>query len=234
MKIKNIKIITLSLLFLMAFTLTSYSQEATKKENRKSGFVFGVVGGSTFNVTDVQDDFYSMNFYSTIQTGYLFGLSRHIASTFLLDLGYSTSSSFKSVDDDDLDIGGSIINKVNYHNFQLGISQSINFGNFSIGIGGGAKFPLAAYKTTTVLSGDNHSDSDSAIIFVNKMGVNYSIVPYAKATLDYSLFIDTRTAITLGLNFEYIFDTGNRHSIYNGNPEGFYIGGQMGIKLAPR
>lgn len=229
MKIKNMRIITLSLVLLMAFTLTSYSKEA-----RKSGFVFEVSGGGVFGVTDIQDDFNSINAYSIIQTGYLFGLSRSVGTTFLLDMGYSTSVSLKSIDANNFNIGGSAINEVVFHNFQLGISQVLNIGNFSIGVGGGAKFPIVAFKTTTFFSGDDYSDLGSSVTFRNEIDGDFMPVPYAKATLDYSLFFDTRTAVTFGLNIEYVFDTGYKHSVYDGNPEGLYVGAQMGIKLSPR
>lgn len=215
-KIKRL-IILLSLSLLSSSLLFSQA---------KSGFVFAFVENASFGVLDVSEDKYLVNSSALIQTGYLFGLAQGIGVSLVTDIGYSYNYSTDRLGD----IAGStdVRDTTKVHSFQLGLMPSFNLSRISFGLGVGIKIPTGvSYIRTSsskVLGGTT--------TFEKGVDGDYNLTPYLKLQIDYSLFIDTKTAVVLGLSAQYDFDASGKNP--SASPENFYLGFLLGLKVGPK
>ena len=192
----------------------------------KGGFVFSLVDNGSFGVVDISEDSLVMNTSGLIQTGYIFGLAEGLGVSLVTDIGYSYNYSFSILDDigDNTDV----IHTTKVHSLQLGLMPSFNLSRFSFGLGVGIKIPL---DVSSILSSNNEVLGGTTT-FEKGIDGNYNPTPYLKLQMDYSLFIDTRTAVVLGLSAQYDFDASGEHP--SASPENFYLGFLVGFKIGPK
>lgn len=216
---RYVKFLIFVLLFGVISSTVAFTQQQTVE--RKNGLVFSL--NSLFNVPSIyNDDSFDYNHYSGLEFGYLFHLGGRIGSTFSVELGYNGSKYGVKTEGVDM----TIIDSVYIGSISFGGLYRINMGGLAIALGGGLKYPLLGKKSTKFSSGDTYTT------FGEKIEDGMDMTPYAKALLEYSFFVDTRTAITLGANAVYNFSYGDNP--YKATPEGFYFGAQIGLRFGPR
>lgn len=210
----------------MAVLFVSFLHSSLLFSQAKSGFTFSLVETASFGVIDVGEDEYLANYSSLIQTGYLFGLSQGMGVSMIGELGYSYGDSIYRLDDFGIYTRVSDITRV--HSFQLGLMPTFNLYRFSFGLGFGIKIPIDVSFIRT-----SYNDLlDGTETFEKSISGDYNPTPYIKLQIDYSLFIDTRTAIVLGINAQYDFDASGKYE--SANPENFYLGFVLGLKIGPK
>ena len=180
------------------------------------------------------------------QIGYMFDFGS-VGLSLLGDLGYSYDSyrmSF-SLSASNPSIG-SYDMKAYYsmymHNFQIGVLPKLNFGSFAIGIGGGVKIPMAGTIETKIEANLNghqidFSQLDGSAKYVSS-DFKTSIIPYIKATFDYSFFFTDNMAFVLGAYLGYDFGIAykNNQELFKEDSrlDSFDIGAEIGFKFGPR
>lgn len=177
----------------------------------------------------------------TAQLGYMIGLGK-IGISILGELGYSYDSyriymSSSLNNNNKMDVYGSIYT----HNFQIGILPKINIGQFAIGLGAGVKIPISAVnevKTDYTILGFEDSSTVSSKLNRNDIenGYDKNVIPYIKATFDYSFFFTSKIALNVGAYLGYDFGLANKNPIdgeYTGI-DSFDIGLQLGLRFAPK
>lgn len=198
------------------------SQKNTNEYENKSGVVSSlnlhfVLPLEYNNKWDTFD--FNYNVSATFELGYLFHLEERSGITLAAEIGYNilaVSSDSAYITRDSAYVSSII----------LGVTPKINIANVSLGFGGGVKLPFHAITTTGVYYTDSFDISGS------KIRSNIDYTPYIKSTIDYSFFVDTKTAIVVGLDFVYNFDKG--YSDLKASHKGYYLGGKAGIKFAPK
>ena len=180
------------------------------------------------------------------QIGYMFDFGS-VGLSLLGDLGYSYDSyrmSF-SLSASNPSIG-SYDMKAYYsmymHNFQIGVLPKLNFGSFAIGIGGGVKIPMAGTIETKIEANLNGHQLDFSQFEGSGKYVSSdfktSIIPYIKATFDYSFFFNDNMAFVLGAYLGYDFGIAykNNQLLFKEDSrlDSFDIGAEIGFKFGPR
>ncbi len=192
----------------------------------KSGFVFSLIDNGGFGLVDISEDTLVVNASGLIQTGYIFGLSKGVGVSLVTDIGYSYNYSIDMLED----FGGNtdVTDTTRVHSIQLGLMPSFNLSRFSFGLGVGVKIPI---EVSSIQTSDNKVLGGTTT-FEKGVDGNYNPTPYLKLQMDYSLFIDTRTAIVFGLSAQYDFDSSGNNS--SASPENFYLGILVGLKIGPK
>ena len=187
-----------------------------------------------------------------VQIGYMFTFGG-FGLSLLGDLGYSFDSYRYSdyLNSEYRDIYGNSIT-IDYkqtismymHNFQIGVLPKLNFGGFAIGIGGGVKIPMAGtleskieqtatYGGQTIMN-DTQTESSKYV----SSDFKTSIIPYIKATFDYSFFFNDNMAFVLGAYLGYDFGIAykNNQLLFKEDSrlDSFDIGAEIGFKFGPR
>ena len=158
-----------------------------------------------------------------------------------------------------------------YDSVQVGLLSKFNIEGFSIGIGGGIKFPIYDYwrysyknnysSSSASYSVENNEDTTSGeenewydhVYYVDgyeyyQKQKSYYVIPYAKLTLDYSIFLNQKWAINIGLYCRYDFLPERKRDIFYYNSSTYdygYIdkpknygtlnfGVQLGLRFGPR
>ena len=211
---------------LIAILFLSLLSSSLLFSQAKSGFVFSLIDNASFGVVDISEDSLVMNSSGLIQTGYIFGLSKGMGVSLVTDIGYSYNYSFTMLGD----IGNNtdVIHTMKVHSLQLGLMPSFNLSRLSFGLGVGVKIPL---DVSSIQTSDNKVLGGTTT-FEKGVDGNYNPTPYLKLQMDYSLFIDTRTAIVLGLSAQYDFDASGKNP--SASPENFYLGVLVGLKIGPK
>ena len=181
------------------------------------------------------------------QIGYMFDFGS-VGLSLLGDLGYSYDSYRMSFSLSSSAQGMSYDMKAYYsmymHNFQIGVLPKLNFGSFAIGIGGGVKIPMAGtleskIEQTMTIGGQpiiNDTQTESSKYVSSDFKT--SIIPYIKATFDYSLFFTDNMAFVLGAYLGYDFGIAykNNQPLFKEDSrlDSFDIGAEIGFKFGPR
>lgn len=150
-----------------------------------------------------------------LELGTLFNSGKKSALTFSADLGYNLSV-----------IGDKYEPLVAVSSFVIGATPKISVGKVSVGFGGGVKLPFSAVSITGASKGDNIDLS------IKKIDDDIDLTPYLKAVVDYSFFVDTKTAIIVGVNGTYNFDVG--YNTLKASEPGYYLGAHIGVRFAPK
>ncbi|CRF35215.1 hypothetical protein BRSU_2508 [Brachyspira suanatina] len=179
------------------------------------------------------------------QIGYMIDFGA-VGLSLLGDLGYSYDSYRMSFSLSSSVPGNNFDMKSYYsmymHNFQIGILPKLNFGNFAIGIGAGVKIPMAGTieaKTEANVNGQqiDFSQFNGSTKYVSS-DFKTRVIPYIKATFDYSFFFNDRMAFVLGAYFGYDFGLAykNNQPLFNDDSrlDSFDIGVNLGFKFGPR
>ena len=177
----------------------------------------------------------------TAQLGYMIGLGK-IGISILGELGYSYDSYryYYTVN------AGNILNSkytsgLHTHSFQIGLLPKVNIGAFAVGVGFGVKIPVSGYKTSKMegsIAGVEGSTSTEKLSLNRDNFENYdrNVIPYIKATFDYSFFFTSKIALNLGAYLGYDFGIAYKNPS-NGEYTGidsFDIGLQLGLRFAPK
>ncbi|MEI0551532.1 hypothetical protein R4K89_14635 [Brachyspira intermedia] len=181
------------------------------------------------------------------QIGYMFDFGS-VGLSLLGDLGYSYDSyrmSFSLSGSGGVS-GANFDMKAYYnmymHNFQIGILPKLNFGSFAVGIGAGVKIPMAGTIETKIEANLNghqidFSQLDGSAKYVSS-DFKTSIIPYIKATFDYSFFFNDNMAFVLGAYLGYDFGIAykNNQLLFKEDSrlDSFDIGAEIGFKFGPR
>ena len=179
------------------------------------------------------------------QIGYMFDFGS-VGLSLLGDLGYSYDSYRMSFSLSSSAQGVSYDMKAYYsmymHNFQIGVLPKLNFGSFAIGIGAGVKIPMAGTIETKIEANLNGHQLDFSQFEGSSKYVSSdfktSIIPYIKATFDYSFFFNDNMAFVLGAYLGYDFGIAykNNQLLFKEDSrlDSFDIGAEIGFKFGPR
>ncbi len=195
------------------------------KQENKSGFVSGFHVGLALPL-EYDEEVYTLAYSlsSMLEFGGLFHLGGRAGITLVAEIGYNLSAIGTSYE---YEINPRIESDMIYvSSFAFGLVPKINIGVVSIGFGGGLKIPFAAISTSCTYY------SDSFNIYGKNISDDIDLAPYLKAVFDYSFFVDTKTAIVLGIDATYNFAVGNKK--LKASEEGYYIGGRIGLRFAPK
>ncbi|MDO6993982.1 hypothetical protein Q5M87_08160 [Brachyspira innocens] len=177
----------------------------------------------------------------TAQLGYMIGLGK-IGISILGELGYSYDSyryyskeNFGSLASYEYTSG------LHTHSFQIGLLPKVNIGAFAVGVGFGVKIPVSGYITSKMegsIAGVEGSTSSDKISLNRDDFENYdrNVIPYIKATFDYSFFFTSKIALNVGAYLGYDFGLASKSPIdgeYTGI-DSFDIGLQLGLRFAPK
>ena len=177
----------------------------------------------------------------TAQLGYMIGIGK-IGVSILGELGYSYDSYryYYTVN------AGNILNSkytsgLHTHSFQIGLLPKVNIGAFAVGVGFGVKIPVSGYSTYKVegsVAGIEGSTSTEKVSLNRDDFKNYdrNVIPYIKATFDYSFFFTSKIALNVGAYLGYDFGLASKSPIdgeYTGI-DSFNIGLQLAFRFAPR
>ena len=198
-----------------------------------SGFVFkpligyhaGIYNNNTHDIAEGS---------ATARLGYQFASSNKTGFTLFIDVGYSLGVQLEK-EDYSYDYGygydygydktrKALLN----HNYFIGLMPTLNVKNFSFGIGGGVKVPFAR---TDVTFTPNSVDRTTTMTGVTTSDYDYSVTPYVKGVIDYSLYVSNTVALVIAADFTYDFEL---DTIYYTNPENFYVGLQLGMKFGKK
>ena len=209
------------LIILLIFGIYSHNLKAV---SLSMGFLgqFAISGASTNK--SIPSDFRDFD------TGFslLIGANQELVSTLsvsiLADIGYYHDSyDFKH------NVGGNrITENYQFDSFLIGAVGKFHFSFFSLGIGGGAKIPISAvYKKEINSSKDRYYLSRGDI----KDMFQSAVIPYIKASLDFSIFNYALVGLYLNYDFPIKFQRNNfmDNVIVNKNSmTGLDIGIQLG------
>ena len=223
----------------------------------KSGFEFILnvpIGASYSIISQNMKDYKMKNFFGLdagveTQLGYMFQINEGFGISVLGDIGYSHDNykiKYERITyNSEYAIHYSRYN-FRYDGVQVGLLPKFNIKGFSIGIGCGIKFPIYKYE--------NYDYLDVALPLASSYIVNnensssgeenerepYSVIPYAKLTLDYYIFFANKWAVNIGLYCRYDFLP--KYKFYDGNgyidkPKNYgtlNFGVQLGLRFGPR
>lgn len=199
----------------------------------------------------------------TMQIGYLFVVAENMGVSALFDFGYHHDifayTAKRDLPDGNYALTLSTKNKkVNesyyFEMIQIGVLPKFNLNNISIGLGAGIKIPITGihytensyYNAATgIYNADKLIPITELITFDNaKNDFKTAVIPYIKLTFDYAFFVDTKTAVTLGIYAGYDFgidmNLTSKDSKYNQlagtfnkyTLSSFDIGAQIGLRFA--
>jgi len=232
---KQFKVLLLAFSVFMILSYSSFAQDTKTNPSRgKSGFVFSIIGGSSVPYDYIDKDIFAINAFSYLQPGYLLSFGNGIGIGLLFNIGYNMSmvSSLDIGDHKNFDNGERReFTGVNVHSSDLGLTLAVNIKDFMLGFSGGVKIPIYASTYMSAIGGDS-DNFDFATIGKNVKD-SIGMTQYAKISADYLFFVDTRTAITLGVNVAYDFEMEDDKMFY-ASTKGFSFGGQIGIRFGPR
>ncbi|MEI0447708.1 hypothetical protein R4J03_11710 [Brachyspira intermedia] len=251
---KNIKKLSLVIALILVANIKVFAESGFEAAlSVPLGASFGIfTGESDFTVSAFSSVAPAINsevgFDSGVhaQIGYMFDFGS-VGLSLLGDLGYSYDSyrmSF-SLSASNPSIG-SYDMKAYYsmymHNFQIGVLPKLNFGSFAIGIGGGVKIPMAGTIETKIEANLNGHQLDFSQFEGSGKYVSSdfktSIIPYIKATFDYSFFFNDNMAFVLGAYLGYDFGIAykNNQLLFKEDSrlDSFDIGAEIGFKFGPR
>ena len=252
---KNIKKLSLVIALILVANIKVFAESGFEAAlSVPLGASFGIfTGESDFTVSAFSSVAPAINsevgFDSGVhaQIGYMFDFGS-VGLSLLGDLGYSYDSyrmSF-SLSASNPSIG-SYDMKAYYsmymHNFQIGVLPKLNFGSFAIGIGAGVKIPMAGTLETKIeqsgtMFGQSINNTQTESSKYVSSDFKTSIIPYIKATFDYSFFFNDNMAFVLGAYLGYDFGIAykNNQLLFKEDSrlDSFDIGAEIGFKFGPR
>ncbi len=195
-------------------------QSGDNSENRDNSksVIRNTISSITFNMPlpfDYNKYDYTYDGSVVLELGSLFHFGGKAGMSLSAEVGYNIS--IVGYDDRPAIAVNSVI---------VGAMQKINISKIAFGIGGGLKIPFMAVSLKGIY------DDDSFRFSAKKLDEDIDLTPYIKAVVDYSLFVDTKTAIILGINGVYNFDVG--YNRLKAGQKGYYFGAHVGFKFAPR
>ena len=224
-----VKKLSLILSLLVILSYSSFADEKLMNPSRgRNGFVFSFIGGGSMPHQSFTSDNFAGNAFSYLQPGFLMSFGNGFGISALFNIGYNISVDPQINDNiSNIDVESSI----NIHSADLGITVAFNIKDFMLGLSGGIKIPIDGSAYVTTLGGDNNSFDSSTT--QSKIRDKIEMTQYLKLSADYLFFVDTKTAITLGLNIGYDFEMKEDRMFY-ASKKGFSFGGQVGLRFGPR
>lgn len=237
------KIIFSSLLIIF-FSLTLYSQNAVELNAYVNGGVtytlpnganmqYALDLGSTTTKFGYYEGRAGFDIMGNIQVGYYFDFLREFSGMSILlegsfnytRMGYLSVLTNNSTNSTDI---RRVILDTDYLSAAAGAIIKFHFfKNFTFGIGGGVRFTFFDDNVrTTTIDGSNIGTTNDAV----KTAPPALIIPYAKATIEYNLFITGNLTFKLGIYA--MFDLGpfmTAANPINGRPMAMNLGASIGL-----
>ncbi|TKZ33784.1 hypothetical protein, partial [Brachyspira catarrhinii] len=213
---KTIKKFFLTIAFITIFSVSAFAESGAE-------FILNVPIGASYSVISQNMKDYGMKNYFgfdagvNAQFGGMFQIKEGFGLSVLADIGYSH-------DNYKIKYDGNYLKDYcfRYDSIQVGLLSKFNIEGFSIGIGGGIKFPIYDYwrysykknysSSSASYSLENNEDTTSGeenewydYVYYGdgyeyyQERKSYYVIPYAKLTLDYSIFLNQKWAINIGL-----------------------------------
>ena len=264
---QNLKKLFFIISIIAIFSISAFAESGAE-------FILNVPIGASYsiisqNMKDVQmRNSFGFDVGVNAQFGGMLQIKEGFGISVLADIGYSHDNYKIKYDGDYLKDY-----YFRYDSVQVGLLSKFNIEGFSIGIGGGIKFPIYDYWGYSYKNKNNYSSSyasysvennensaggedeepDYWVDYVYMADENilyrpYYFIPYAKLTLDYSIFIAQKWAVNIGLYCRYDFLPERKRDIFYYNRETYdygYVdkpknygtlnfGVQLGLRFGPR
>ena len=254
----------ITILLTIIFNVSAFAESKTE-------FILNIPIGASYSIISQtmkdygMENYFDFNAGVNVQFGGMFQIKEGFGISILGDIGY-LHDNYKITYERNYDTRDY---RFSYDSIQVGLLSKFNMKGFSIGIGGGIKFPIyedsrynyaissVSYSVQPNPNYENNTSGENVeqwVDYVYMYGENmvykpYYVIPYAKLTLDYSIFLNQKWALNIGLYLRYDFLPEQSIYYYNSNyglgayygyidkPKNYgtlNFGVQLGFRFGPR